>query len=878
MKTALLLISVIWSLSVFAQQGVKGRIADRDNQVIPYANIYVPALKSGTTSNTEGLFELKLPPGEWDVIFQYIGYQSVTKKLLVDTGFKELVIVLEPQNVKLSEIKVLASGEDPAYYIMRHAIALAPYYEKQVSSYDCKVYLKGTGLFRKIPGLFKKKLEKEGIKKDKAFVMESVNKIHFELPDKLEQQVIAMHNSGKSNSTDPMEMITTNLYNVDKYGIVSPVGRQALKTYRFELLGVFEDQGLTIDKVKVTPRVAQKGTFEGIINIVDNYWNIHSADLKFSMPMFDVSMRQINSLVELNTWMPTSFDFSMDINGFGFGLTYNYVASVSDYKVELNKQLDHSFAEKIKQAEASNKSLAEPIAEPASSVQDLKPASSTQQKIDELLQKEDLSNREMYKLERLMEKETQRSLPPEPLEIQEAVKRNPKAVNNDSVYWAAIRPVPLSLKEKTEFALKDSIIIRQQTQEYQDSARDARIKFKLSDLISGRTYRYGSDSTLHRSWLTIPGIINPKGLNFTTVDGFGYELPFYFSLSDTLGHVLMTSGSARYAFARNTLYATGNLRYRINGLKMRWFGLKGGRTLEDFKGEQGINNMDYQIYALLLHRNFQKFYEKRFFSLQAQTELSNGLQLKTQVGYSTRIPIRNYSDYSFNTWSDREYTENIPDIAGLEDWQLTKSQSAQFGVGLSYTPAQRYRIRQGVKSYAESKFPNLTLNYTGALKNIVGSNAAYSLIRAKISHSVPIGFNDQLNYSINAGKFLNRDRVYTADFYFPASNNQVFSFSNSDQQFERADYHQLFSQNNYIEAHTSFSFDRLLLTRLPLLNQTLISEKLKFHYFRSESSPDYLELSYGLNQIFLLFDIEVNCGINGWEETTTGFRISMKLK
>ena len=39
-----------------------------------------------------------------------------------------------------------------------------------------------------------------------------------------------------------MGMITNNLYDAEKYGVVSPVGKNALKVYNFILAGVFEDQ------------------------------------------------------------------------------------------------------------------------------------------------------------------------------------------------------------------------------------------------------------------------------------------------------------------------------------------------------------------------------------------------------------------------------------------------------------------------------------------------------------------------------------------------------------------------------------------------------------------------------------------------------------
>ena len=72
-----------------------------------------------------------------------------------------------------------------------------------------------------------------------------------------------------------MGMITSNLYDSDKYGIVSPVGKSALTVYNFALEGTFEDQGRTINKIKVTPKIKGNDVFTGYIYIADLFWNIH---------------------------------------------------------------------------------------------------------------------------------------------------------------------------------------------------------------------------------------------------------------------------------------------------------------------------------------------------------------------------------------------------------------------------------------------------------------------------------------------------------------------------------------------------------------------------------------------------------------------------
>ena len=58
----LFLFSFFVVLSAFSQ-GISGRITNTQGEAIPFATIYIPDLSTGTTSNSDGNYELKLPEG-----------------------------------------------------------------------------------------------------------------------------------------------------------------------------------------------------------------------------------------------------------------------------------------------------------------------------------------------------------------------------------------------------------------------------------------------------------------------------------------------------------------------------------------------------------------------------------------------------------------------------------------------------------------------------------------------------------------------------------------------------------------------------------------------------------------------------------------------
>jgi len=112
------LISLLSTGNVFSQ-GVEGNVRNEAGEAIPFATVYVPDLHHGTIANEEGLFQLSLPRGVQQVYFQYLGYTTEVRELHVTDQYVQLHVVMEVQQYQLPPVTVTASGEDPAYYIMR---------------------------------------------------------------------------------------------------------------------------------------------------------------------------------------------------------------------------------------------------------------------------------------------------------------------------------------------------------------------------------------------------------------------------------------------------------------------------------------------------------------------------------------------------------------------------------------------------------------------------------------------------------------------------------------------------------------------------------------------------------------------------------------
>jgi len=58
-------------------QILKGKITNQNGEPIQYATVYIQELKQGTTANTKGDYELRLPAGKYMVIYQSLGFEPI---------------------------------------------------------------------------------------------------------------------------------------------------------------------------------------------------------------------------------------------------------------------------------------------------------------------------------------------------------------------------------------------------------------------------------------------------------------------------------------------------------------------------------------------------------------------------------------------------------------------------------------------------------------------------------------------------------------------------------------------------------------------------------------------------------------------------------
>src|SRR5690606_6438847 len=91
--------------SIYAQHTLQGNIIDKHtNEPLIFANVYLPQLEKGTTTNENGEFTISnIPTGTYKIVISIIGYETSTKTL--QFPFTEtLTIALNPSAIEMEEI------------------------------------------------------------------------------------------------------------------------------------------------------------------------------------------------------------------------------------------------------------------------------------------------------------------------------------------------------------------------------------------------------------------------------------------------------------------------------------------------------------------------------------------------------------------------------------------------------------------------------------------------------------------------------------------------------------------------------------------------------------------------------------------------------
>ncbi|MCX6321989.1 MAG: DUF5686 and carboxypeptidase regulatory-like domain-containing protein [Bacteroidia bacterium] len=894
---------IIATSFISTAQILKGKITNQSGDPIQYSTVYIQELKQGTTSNTKGDYEIRLPAGKYTVIYQSLGFEPVFVNITLSDKTIIKDVNLPVQYFAIPEVIITASGEDPAYIIMRKVIGMAPYYLNNVSYYKAEVYLKGNLVINRIPKLLQKsmKIESNGnstrvsgggkpesaeriIKEGESFLMESFNEMEFTAPDKYFQKVISYNSTfpEQGNEISPMDFIEASFYQPVLAGMaISPLSPQAFSYYKFKYLGASLQGNFTINKIEVIPKRKSQQTFEGTIYIIEDLWCLHSVDLTNENLVGKVKIQQLYIPVQDEIWMPVSHKFEINIGIMGFKADAGYGGSVKYIEVKPNLALQ-------KPKTISTDYTGKPV---ASANKPDTVVTKTKQQIDKILEKDELSNRDMIKLARLMEKESKNSVPDSSkknLEIKDNTTHiiEKDATKKDSAYWAEIRPIPLSDIEKRSLKISDSTKTAQTLREMKSdttAASGKKEKNKFSKTVQQIGFGHTWSDTTGFSF-TYGGLIHLKNLSFNTVDGFIYGLDFRFSKSWKNSKSLSIFPDIRYAFSREQLMWRVNANYKFNGLKQMQLFIRTGITSKDISNGGSINTLLNSMATLFLKKNYLKLYESKYLTFGYTSEIVNGLTLELSASYEDRRVLENTTDFSFIK-SSKVYSDNIPVNNYLAPGSnpinvLRDQRHADFVTKVTYTPFQKYRINKGNKIPRGSDWPTFNLTWQHGINEfseMTDRFKHYDMLKAEAFKSKSIGAFSDFRWRVRAGGFLDNRSLTFYDFFHFNSQPLPFLLDNYQDAFMIPAYYSLSTPEIFGEVHLKYTTPYLLIKLLPGLSNTLMRENISLSYLGSRYHKNYTEIGYSISEIFLLGEIGVYVGFEDIKYKSVGAKLVLRF-
>ena len=772
---------------------VKGMVTDRAGEPLPFASVYVQGTTQGTTTNLKGEYFIELEKGTYQIVYQYIGYAQQVKEATYSGKPLVVNIALDEEAISLGEIEIKANAEDPAYPIVRKAIAKRKYYKELINSYSCDVYIKGNVKILKAPekllgqdvGDMEGSLDtnRQGI----VYLSESVSKLYFMQPDRFKEVMSSSKVSGDDNgfSFNSAREMNIDLYeNTVQYGrsVVSPIAENALNYYKYRLEGVLVDeQGLLINKITVIPKRSEDPVYQGVIYIVSDLWNIQSADIYLSgkrvqMPFFD-TLHILQTYVPVqkpDVWRVFTRTFSMTGGAFGFKFGGDFTGIYTNYN--------------------------------------LQPAL------------------------------TEKFFGNEVMKVEEG------ANEKDSSFWEATRPVPLTNEESVDYHRKDSIKVVRESKPFLDSLDRKNNKLKIGALLFGYTY---SNSWEQRSW-TVKSPINTYQFNAIQGSNINLELDYKKAFDKLENKKLTIGGKVNYGFAEEKFRVAARAQYNYNPKKYSRLRLMGGRELAQYFEADPISLLLNTSYSLFGKNNYARFYDKKYIRLDHGSEVANGVLLFTQLQYAQRLPLVNMSDYSFFK-KDREYAPNIPINEHVEEGELASSKALVGGISVRLRPGQKYYDYPDRKYIFGSKFPDLWIHYRGgfSIKNSLSSDVSFNRISMVLQkRSINAGLVGETSFRLEAGTFFNNEKIFFQDYkHFMGNEISVGNPGQYLMSFKQLPYYSHSTKKQWLEGHWEHKFQGFITDRLPLLKKLDWGLVAGANFLYTTEEKDYLEVSLGFDQI-----------------------------
>ncbi len=863
---AILLFLVVISLGLSAQV-VTGRIVNEQDEPVPFATLFIQELKEGTITNADGHFRIMAPFGSYRFTIRSLGYAQLEKQVIINADSVRLDLVLQRQDFEIKEVLVYPGKEDPAYYIVRRAIAKAAFYREKIKHYEADLYIKSNFTFTNIPRLYENRMEIDGkklkdvLKEGTTYVMESHNKITFDYPQSWSQEVISKRSSLTGFDEPPvMGMMTSSFYQARPNQVISPLSPMALNHYNYRYEGYITSGGADIFKIKVQPKRKSDELVEGYMYIVDQLWCLYNVDFKTRIKMFGFNIKQQYENLGNDNWLPVSHLIDGDFSLLGLKGEFFYGATLKYENIEENY-----FPGNLPPSGATEEAKA---AEPG------KKEATLRKEAAEIAVKEELTNSDVRKIGRLNRKilkEQYRDTAFASVQHQNyKMEDKSDSVITDREYWETVRTIPLSPAEIRSYEFTDSLKTHYKTQDTLKTGESARRKSFFSKIITGHS-DFCPDPDIRFGY---SGLIDPGNFGFNTVDGYKYKQSFNFRIRPDSGKFIRIIPEIGYAFNRKALFWSVKNQFTNVFLNHNRLGIDFGKMSRDFKPETtGISPQLNSISSWLFAKNYMKLYETSFVGMNMTQRMARNLNVNLLIEYNRFVPLKNHTTYKLS--DNREYELNVPLDFTKDHPALVQQNSFTYGISAGYRRYQRKPWLEKSGFLLISDYYNLRFSYKQGIQNVFSSVSDFSRVEAQFHQQANLSPGAGIDWQITAGTFIHANQLHFSQYRHFLTAESPVSFSSFTHTFQLLNDYRPSTRQHYLNAGAELRSEYLLLRYLSIVNQRAWSESLHLNYLATPEMNQYWEAGYSINNLFFISNAGIFAGFNDTAFKSILFKVSI---
>ncbi len=852
---------------VVLSQTVYGKIVDEQNQPVPYATLFVSETREGTISNADGNYNLNLKKGIYNFTIRSLGYKQIEKEIRLNSDSLLFDIVLQRQEYQIKEVKVFPGKEDPAYFIIRKAIANAAYFREKIKHYEADLYIKSNFTFTNIPKLYQNRIEvndkklKDAFKEDVTYVVESQNKITFDYPESYKQEVISKKSSLTGFDEPPvMGLMSSTFYEERPNQVISPLSAIAFNHYTYEYQGFITVGKFDIFKIRVIPKRTSDELVSGTIYIVDKLWCIYNVDFVTRIEFFRYRIKQQYENLGNENWLPVSHIIEGDFSVLGLKGKFYYGATL---KYNLIEENDLYPATNF--SETPTKQQAKQINEKELELR---------KQVALINAKEELTNNDVRKVARMnrkiLKEQYQDSSFAASVNDDYKIEDTKDTLAIDTFSWESVRTIPLTPAELRSYKINDSLAAIStkktppaETQSFKNSM--------FMKILTGH-HDLCKDSTIRLSY---PGILATENADYNAVDGYKYKQSLQFSVDLDSEKHLDISPKIGYAFNRKALFwaMESNLQNLLS--KGNQTKISVGKESRDFKFESdGIEPGLNSISSWFFGENYMRLYETSFFRVNTTQKTFKNLHLKAMIDYNHFYPLENHASYRLS--DKKEFAPNIPKGFFPTSPYLQQQKSLVYALGINYHKYQQKPWLQTSGFLMISDFIDILLSYKQGVNDILNSVADFNQINFEFRQQANISPTTGIDWRVNAGYFFNADQLHFSQFKHFKTSEIVVPFKTFTHIFQMLNDYQFSTNNKYLNIGVEFRSEYLVMRYLSLFNKLTWSESLHLNYLTTPALNSYWEASYSLNNLFFMGNIGVFAGFNKdhFESFSVKFSIS----